>query len=78
MNKVREVGGPEREVVFTGYGGDWMKKAGGFEPTLEMDMDLFFDKMFVTYRKGKTHRESMSFRWNPFNLVNKHYTRRTD
>jgi len=33
------------------------------------------DKTFTTYRKTKTFNETIFFRWNPFNLVNKHYTR---
>lgn len=71
MNKVREVGGAERPVNFTGYGGSWMKKEG-FEPTIDLDMDMFLDKTFISFRKGKTHRESMYFRSNPWFLTNKH------
>jgi len=36
------------------------------------------DKTFHTYRKSKTLNENVFFRWNPFNLVNKHYTRGTN
>jgi Mor family transcriptional regulator len=36
------------------------------------------DKTFTTYRKTKTFNEKIFFRWNPFNLINKHYTRSTD
>jgi len=36
------------------------------------------DKTFTTYRKGKVHNENIFFRWNPFNLINKHFTRSTD
>lgn len=36
------------------------------------------DKGFHTYRKSKVLHEDMFFRWNPLNLINKHYTRSTD
>lgn len=36
------------------------------------------DKTFHTYRKGKNLNEFTTYKWNPFNLVNKHYTRQTD
>ena len=58
MGKVREVGGPDRPVTFTGYGGEHMRKQG-FEPTVELDMDMFLDKTFVTFRKGKVHQEHL-------------------
>ena len=54
-----------------------MKKEG-FEPTIDFDIDLMQDKMFHTYRKTKTAHEAMYFRWNPLNLVNKGYVRKTD
>jgi hypothetical protein len=64
------------ELTFTGYGGPWMQKAG-FDPTLEVDIDSFADKTFTTYRKTKTTK-ALYFKWNPFNLINKHYTRQSD
>ena len=64
-------------VEFHGYGGDWMKKEG-FEPTVDFDIDLMQDKQFHTYRKTKTAHEAMYFKWNPLNLVNKGYVRKTD
>lgn len=54
-----------------------MKKEG-FEPTVEFDIGQFMDKTFTTYRKSKTTNEFIFFRWNPFNLINKHFTRSTD
>ena len=54
-----------------------MKKEG-FEPTVDFDIGQFMDKTFTTYRKGKTTNENVFFRWNPFNLINKHFTRNTD
>ena len=64
-------------VAFSGYGGNWMKKEG-FEPTIEFDLDMMCDKQFHTYRKTKNVNETLFFRWNPMNLVNKSYTRKTD
>jgi len=74
IRKVKEVGGDERPVNFTGYGGQWMKKEG-FESTIELDMDMFLDKTFAPFRKQKTHRENMYFRHNPWYLTNKHQNR---
>ena len=54
-----------------------MKKEG-FEPTLDLDIDIFADKTFHTYRRTKTAHEFLYFKWNPLNLVNKHYVRQTD
>jgi len=53
-------------------------KQEGFEPTVDFDIGHFMDKTFTTFRKGKVHNENIFFRWNPFNLINKHYTRNTD
>lgn len=64
-------------MQYVGYGGPWMKKEG-FDPTIEVDIDMFADKMFTTYRKTKVMNETIFFRWNPWNLVTKHYTRKTD
>lgn len=65
------------DLNFVGYGGPWMKKEG-FETAVEFDIGNFMDKTFTTYRKTKTEHEDIFFRWNPFNLVNKHFTRNTD
>lgn len=75
MNKLKTVSGDSLE--FTGYGGQWMKQEG-FQPTVDLDMGLLADKTFTTYRKTKTFNETIFLRWNPFNLINKHYTRQTD
>jgi len=75
MNKLKAVSG--EELTFTGYGGAWMKKEG-FTPTVDFDVSAFMDKTFTTYRKTKAFNESIYLRWNPFNLVNKHFTRNTD
>jgi len=65
------------QVSFHGYGGEYMKREG-FEPTVDFDLDLMADKTFHTYRKTKPNQESLYFKWNPMNLVNKHYVRQTD
>ncbi len=54
-----------------------MKKEG-FEPIVEFEIDQLMDKTFTTYRKTKVFNETIFFRWNPFNLINKHFTRNTD
>lgn len=76
MNKLRVVSGQD-DIKFFGYGGQWMKKEG-LESTVDVDMDKFMDKTFVTFRKTKTFKESVYYRWNPLNFVNKHYTKATD
>ena len=75
MSKLREESG--EDITFSGYGGPWMAKEG-LEPTVEIDIDSLMDKTFATYRKTKVMNEGIFFRWNPMNLINKHYTRSTD
>lgn len=75
MQNLKAVSG--EDLTFSGYGGNWMKKEG-FESTVEFDIGQFMDKTFTTYRKTKSINEAIFFRWNPFNLVNKHFTRNTD
>ena len=41
IQNLRRVSGDS--ISFHGYGGDWMKKEG-FEPTLDLDIDIFADK----------------------------------
>ena len=59
---------------FYGYGGEHMQKAG-FTQTFEVDLDMMLDKTFHSFRRSKTNSEGNYHKWNPFNLVNKHYTR---
>jgi len=54
-----------------------MKKEG-FSQNINIDINQLPDKEFVTYRKTKSFKESIYYRWNPLNMVNKHYTRKTD
>ena len=77
QNLQQEAKATQTEINFVGYGGPWMKKEG-FDSTVEIDIDQFADKTFTTYRKTKTSSEPLYMRWNPLNLVNKHYTRQTN
>lgn len=77
MKKLRTVTGEGDNLTFHGYGGPWMKKEG-LQTTVDFDIGHFMDKTFTTYRKTKTFNETIYFRWNPFNLVTKHFTRNTD
>lgn len=45
---------------------------------METPSDYLPEKQFYTYRKTKTHKESVYFRWNWVNFINKHYTRATE
>ena len=53
-------------------------QAEGFEQTFDFNVDNLLDKTFHTYRKSKTSSTYMHWKWNPFNLVNKHYMRNAD
>lgn len=50
----------------------------GLEQTFDFNIDNLMDKTFHTYRKSKTNSTWMHYKWNPFNLVNKHYMRNSD
>ena len=50
----------------------------GFDQQFDLNVDNLPDKTFHTYRKAKTINSRTTYKWNPFNLVNKHYTRQTD
>lgn len=52
--------------------------AQGFNNTFELNLDDLLDKSFHSYRKTKTHNDIVYYKWNPFNLVNKHFTRNGD
>jgi len=64
-------------IEFTGYGGSHMKR-DGLNSTLDFDLEMVPNKEFVTYRKGRNMNEESNAKWNPFNLVNKHFTRKTN
>ena len=76
IQNIRSVSGGS-DVDFFGYGGSFMKNEG-FRSAFDVNIDNMPDKQFHTYRKTKTLHEDIFFRWNPFNLINKHYTRNTD
>lgn len=52
--------------------------AEGFKNTFEVNMDDMLDKTMHTFRKSKTNTLANHWKWNPFNLINKHYTRQSD
>ena len=52
--------------------------AEGFENSFEVNLDDMLDKTFHTFRKSKTNYIGNHWKWTPFNLVNKHYTRQSD
>lgn len=53
-------------------------KGAGFSQDFDFNIDGLLDKTFHSYRKSKTSQERVHYKWNPFNLVNKHYTRNAD
>jgi hypothetical protein len=65
------------EIEFFGYGGKNMA-AEGFRQDFNFDIDNLLDKTFHSFRKSKTNTKANHWKWNPFNLVNKHYTRNAD
>jgi hypothetical protein len=76
MSSLKEVSG-NADINFYGYGGQHMQKAG-FDQTFDLNIDDLLDKTFHTFRKSKTNTVNNYFKWNPFNLVNKHFTRNGD
>lgn len=45
---------------------------------IEMDIGDFCDKEFYTFRKTKSFKEAIYYRWNFLNFITKHYTRNAD
>ena len=77
IKSLRKVAGSTDLNVY-GYGGEHMQ-AAGFHNTFEVDMDMMLDKTFHTFRRSKAaFGEHKYHKWNPFNLVNRHYTRHGD
>lgn len=72
MDRLKTVSGVD-DFDFFGYGADRMQNEG--LDTSEFDVSNFLDKAFYTFRKTKTLDETYFVRYNPFNLINKHYTR---
>lgn len=77
ITNLRKVAG-NNDLNFYGYGGQWMQKEG-FNNTFEVSMDDMLDKTFHTFRRSKvSFDEDKYHKWNPFNLVNKHFTRHSN
>ena len=54
-------------------------KAEGMAGEVQVNLDDFMGKDFVTFRKTKNYSEvQYTTKYNFLNLVNKHYTRRQD
>jgi hypothetical protein len=76
ISSLKTVAG-DTDVNFYGYGGAHMK-AEGFNNTFDVDMDMMLDKTFHTFRRSRVNSEANYHKWNPFNLVNRHYTRHSN
>jgi hypothetical protein len=50
----------------------------GFHQDFDFNIDNLMDKTFHTYRKSKTNSTKVHWKWNPFNLVNRHFMRNGD
>ena len=50
----------------------------GFSQDFNVDINQLSDKTFHTYRKSRSNTEANQYKWNPFNLVNKHFMRNAD
>lgn len=75
MTSLKQVSG-QNDFNFMGYGGPNMRQAGLQKS--EFDNSQLLDKSFYTFRKTKVINESYFVRYNPLNLINKHYTRNTN
>jgi len=75
MSKLRAIGG--QDIQFFGYGGPRMKTEG-FQQAVDMDIDQCMDKTFYTFRKTKSFKEAIYYRWHFLNFINKHYSRSTE
>jgi len=53
-------------------------KEEGMAGNVELDINDFMDKEFHTFRKTKSFKEAIYYKWNWLNFTNKHYTRATD
>lgn len=53
-------------------------KQEGFSQDFDFNIENLLDKTFHTYRKSKTNTLANHWKWNPFNLVNKHFMRNAD
>lgn len=77
MANLKKVAGSD-QINFYGYGGEHMLSEG-FKNTYDVPMDKMLDKTFHTFRRSKVGwSEDDNHKFNPFNLVNKHYSRHGD
>lgn len=77
MQNLKAVSGVE-DFNFFGYGGPAMK-AEGMVASVDVDMDDFQNKEFVTSRKTKNYSEvQYSTKYKFVNLINKHFVRGSD
>ena len=77
MQALKKVSGDQFDLDFYGYGGDYMKSEG-FSQDFDLNVDQLLDKGFHTYRKSKTNAIENHYKWNPFNMVNKHFMKNAD
>lgn len=74
MQNLKAVSGVN-DFDFFGYGGPAMKQEG-MAGGVEVELEDFMSKEFVTARKTKNYSETQySTKYNFLNLINKHFTR---
>lgn len=77
MQSLKQVSGVE-DFNFFGYGGQAMTREG-MTGQVEVNMDDFNGKEFVTFRKTKSYSEvQYSTKYKFVNFVNKHFVRNSD
>jgi len=73
MRTLRKISG-DNDLHFYGYGGTHMKNEG-FDQQFNLNVDNLPNKTFHTFRKAKNLNPTTTYKWNPLNIVNKHYMR---
>ena len=77
MQNLKTVSGVE-DFDFFGYGGPAMRQEG-MAGSIEVDLDDFMGKEFVTARKTKNYSEvQYSTKYHFLNLINKHFVRNSN
>ena len=77
MQNLKTVSGVE-DFDFFGYGGPAMRQEG-MAGSIEVDLDDFMGKEFVTARKTKYYSEvQYSTKYHFLNLINKHFVRNSN
>jgi len=77
MQALKTVNDGRYDLHFYGYGGKYMAQEG-FNQDFALNIDNLMDKTFHTYRRSRVNSTYMHWKWNPFNLVNKHYMRNAE